>query len=95
LVAPREEVGDGSGLALSLDVNDQRRQEGNTAQMLRSVADLIAFASRWMTLDRGDLIFTGTPAGVGPIVPGDRLLAELERVGSLSITVGGSSERSG
>jgi len=91
LVAPRDEVGDGSGLALSLDVNDERRQEGNTAQMLRPVADLIAFASRWMTLDRGDLIFTGTPAGVGPIVPGDRVRAELERVGTLTISVAGSS----
>jgi uncharacterized protein (TIGR00369 family) len=94
LVAPRDEVGDGSGLALSLDINDERRQEGSTSQMLRPVAELIAFASRWMTLDRGDLIFTGTPAGVGPVLPGDRLVAKLERVGSLSITVGGSSESS-
>lgn len=84
---PRSEVGDGSGLEISLDVNGERRQQANTSQMLRPVAELIAFASRWLTLERGDLLYTGTPAGVGPVSPGDRLEARLERVGSLSLTV--------
>jgi len=84
-VAPRDEVGDGSGLEISLDVNGERRQSGNTSMMLRGVADLIAHASHWMTLERGDLLFTGTPAGVGPLLPGDRLEAQIERVGRLSI----------
>jgi 2-keto-4-pentenoate hydratase/2-oxohepta-3-ene-1,7-dioic acid hydratase in catechol pathway len=86
-VTPREQVGDGSGLEISLKVNDAVRQHGSTSQMLRSVADLVAFCSRWITLEPGDLIFTGTPAGVGPVRPGDVLEAELERVGTLRVTV--------
>jgi 2-keto-4-pentenoate hydratase/2-oxohepta-3-ene-1,7-dioic acid hydratase in catechol pathway len=86
-VTPREEVGDGSGLEISLKVNEAVRQHGNTSQMLRSVSELVAFCSRWITLEPGDLIFTGTPSGVGPIASGDVLLAEIERVGSLRVTV--------
>lgn len=86
-LAPADEVGDGSGLAITLDVNGERRQQAGTSQMLFPVAELIAQASRAVTLERGDLLFTGTPAGVGPIRPGDRLEAEIERVGSLTVTV--------
>ena len=86
-VVLREEIGDGTGLEISLDVNGQRRQQGNTSQMIWPVAHLIAHLSRWMSLDRGDLIFTGTPAGVGPIVAGDALQARVERVGSLNLVV--------
>jgi fumarylpyruvate hydrolase len=87
LVAPRGEVGDGSGLALSLDVNGSRRQETDTSAMIHGVAAIVSFASRLITLDRGDLIFTGTPAGVGPVRPGDRLEASLDRVGTLAVRV--------
>jgi uncharacterized protein (TIGR00369 family) len=86
-VTPRAAVGDGSGLALSLAVNDEVRQRASTSQMLWSVADLVALVSRSMTLERGDLLFTGTPAGVGPLVPGDRVVAEIERVGRLELEV--------
>ena len=54
--------------------------------MLYGVAELIAYASRWFTLERGDLLFTGTPSGVGPVEPGDLLEARLEKVGSLTVT---------
>jgi uncharacterized protein (TIGR00369 family) len=87
IVAPREEVGDGSGLEISLDVNGERRQHSNTSRMLHGVAELIAHASRWMTLERGDLLFTGTPAGVGPLRPGDRVRARIERVGELDLVI--------
>jgi 2-keto-4-pentenoate hydratase/2-oxohepta-3-ene-1,7-dioic acid hydratase in catechol pathway len=80
-------VGDGSGLEITLDVNGERRQTGNTSQMLRPVPELIAAVSRWFTLEPGDLVFTGTPHGVGPVVPGDRLEARIERVGSLRVSV--------
>ncbi len=86
-VAPRERVGDGSGLRLTLDVNGERRQEASTSAMLWSVPRLLAEASRWMTLERGDLIFTGTPSGVGPARPGDRLQATLAKVASLEVTI--------
>ncbi|NIQ19606.1 MAG: acylpyruvase, partial [Gammaproteobacteria bacterium] len=69
-------------------VNGDTRQDGNTSQMTRSVSAVIAHASRWITLERGDLIFTGTPAGVGPVVPGDRIEARIDRVGTLRIDVG-------
>ena len=85
-VARREEVGDGSGLRMTLDVNGERRQDGSTSAMLHPVAALIAEVSRWVTLERGDLLFTGTPAGVGPVGPGDVLEAHLEKVGSLRVT---------
>lgn len=86
-IALRDEVGDGRGLDIRLDVNGVTRQSGNTSQMQRSVARLVAFASRWITLERGDLLFTGTPAGVGPLQPGDRVEAQLEKVGSLTVSI--------
>jgi fumarylpyruvate hydrolase len=86
-VAPRDEVGDGTGLAISVDVNGERRQEANTDLMLRNVPQIVAEVSRWMTLDRGDLLFTGTPAGVGPLVAGDRVEARVERVGALRLEI--------
>jgi uncharacterized protein (TIGR00369 family) len=87
VVAPRDDVGDGSGLRIALDVNGTRRQEADTSQMVHGVPALVALASRLMTLERGDLIFTGTPAGVGPVKPGDLLEAGLEKVGTLSVRV--------
>jgi uncharacterized protein (TIGR00369 family) len=86
-VAMRDDVGDGSGLEIRLEVNGEVRQQGNTSQLLTPVAELIAIASRSMTLERGDLIFTGTPAGVGALRPGDRVQASVERVGSLQVRI--------
>jgi len=86
-IVPATELDTASGLEIKLDVNGKTRQHGNTSQMSRSVAALIAHASRWMTLERGDLIYTGTPAGVGPVVAGDKLEASIERIGSVSISV--------
>lgn len=87
LVAPRDEVGDGSGLALTLAVNGRIRQQDTTSRMIHGVPQLLAMASRLFTLERGDLLFTGTPSGVGPVAAGDRLIAELERVGRLEVGV--------
>jgi uncharacterized protein (TIGR00369 family) len=86
-VVPRESAGDVGRLTLTLDVNGDRRQEGSTADMLHKVPALIALASRWITLERGDLLFTGTPAGVGPVVSGDRLAARLGDLVGLGVTV--------
>jgi len=86
LVAPAAEVGDGSGLAIALRVNGQGRQSANTSEMLRPVPELVSIASRYITLETGDLLFTGTPAGVGPVGPGDTVEAEIERVGALRLT---------
>lgn len=71
------------GLAIRCRVNGELRQDGNTRDMVHSVAALIAFVSRVMTLEPGDLLATGTPAGVGPLRPGDRVEVEIEGIGTL------------
>lgn len=65
-------------LRFHLHLNDKLVQSGNTAEMIFSFEYLIAWVSRFFTLQTGDLIFTGTPAGVGPVKPGDRLVADIE-----------------
>ena len=65
-------------LHFDLKVNGEVRQQGNTAQMLFSVDEIISHVSKYMTLKIGDLIYTGTPCGVGPVAVGDNLIATLE-----------------
>jgi 2-keto-4-pentenoate hydratase/2-oxohepta-3-ene-1,7-dioic acid hydratase in catechol pathway len=86
-VRPREEVGPVDDLRLWLKVNGEKKQEGTTAQMMRPVRALIAYCSMIMTLERGDVIATGTPSGVGPIKKGDRLEAHIDKVGDLVVDV--------
>jgi 2-keto-4-pentenoate hydratase/2-oxohepta-3-ene-1,7-dioic acid hydratase in catechol pathway len=74
----KETFSDLSDINFSLDVNNVRRQSGNTSDMIFSFADIIEYVSRFHTLKTGDLIFTGTPAGVGPVKKGDNLVAHLE-----------------
>ncbi|WP_417584279.1 fumarylacetoacetate hydrolase family protein [Nitrincola sp.] len=64
-------------LELSLWINDQLRQQGNTAQMLLPVTALLAYISEWFTLLPGDVVLTGTPAGVGELHAGDKLCLQL------------------
>lgn len=75
---PKSEFADIQNINFQLDVNGETRQQGNTSLMLFKIDYLIAFASRYFTLQTGDLIFTGTPKGVGPVQVGDRLVATLE-----------------
>ena len=65
-------------LHFRLDVNGKARQSGNTSNMLFSFEYIISFVSQYITLKKGDLIFTGTPQGVGKVNPGDRLQGFLE-----------------
>ena len=74
---------------IALAVNGQVRQDGQLADMIWNVPEIVAEASRLWTLAPGDLIFTGTPEGVGPLAPGDRVEGEVEGVGKLSFTVAG------
>ena len=82
-----DQVTDPQKLQLKLIVNGQVRQDGNTCDMMRSVADLIAVTSSYFTLEEGDILLTGTPAGVGRIISGDQLEATIEKVGMLSVSV--------
>ncbi|MFN3584004.1 fumarylacetoacetate hydrolase family protein [Phenylobacterium sp.] len=72
---------------IALSVNGQTRQDGQLSDMIWNVAEIVAEASRLWALAPGDLIFTGTPEGVGPLVRGDRVEGEVEGVGKLSFTV--------
>ena len=70
---PLEQAGDVNRLPFHLDINGSKVQEGNTSNMLFSVDKIIAYVSRFFTLKIGDLIYTGTPAGVGPVKIDDHL----------------------
>jgi 2-keto-4-pentenoate hydratase/2-oxohepta-3-ene-1,7-dioic acid hydratase in catechol pathway len=78
---------DPSNLHLVTRVNGEIRQDGTTADLVFNVPTLIAYLSRYMTLLPGDHIMTGTPAGVGPIKPGDLIEVEIEGIGTLRNTV--------
>lgn len=90
-VGPRVVTGlDPSDLHITCRVNGATRQDGRTSQMVFPVPEIIAYASRMMTLAPGDLLVTGTPSGVGPLTPGDRLEMEIEGVGVLVCHVRGA-----
>ena len=84
---PSEGISDPHALAIRLRVNGTVRQDSNTGRMIFRIPQLIETASQIMTIEAGDVIATGTPAGVCPIVPGDRLEADIARVGTLRCTV--------
>lgn len=75
---------DPTDLAVETRVNGQLRQSGRTSQMVHSVSDLVQFVSSVMTLLPGDVILTGTPAGVGPLVDDDTVTVTVENVGTLT-----------
>ena len=75
---PVEEMGDVQSLHFRLDINGKTVQTGCTADMLRGVDELVSYISRWFALKTGDLLFTGTPEGVGPVHINDYLEGWLE-----------------
>jgi 2-keto-4-pentenoate hydratase/2-oxohepta-3-ene-1,7-dioic acid hydratase in catechol pathway len=90
-LVPREEIGDPQALAIRCIVNGEALQDSSTAQMIFSVAEIIAYASQVITLEPGDLIATGTPAGVGVfrdpkvlLQAGDEVSVEIEGLGTLT-----------
>jgi 2-keto-4-pentenoate hydratase/2-oxohepta-3-ene-1,7-dioic acid hydratase in catechol pathway len=86
-LATPDEVGDPGKLGLSIHVNGEPRQDAHTSDLILGVGELIAWASSFYTLHPGDVILTGTPQGVGPVKPGDTLLARIERIGSMQVNV--------
>jgi len=85
--APAAAIGNPNNLHLSLRINGEIRQNGTTAQMMRSVEEIIAEVSTFYTLEAGDIILTGTPEGVSRIQSGDLLFGEIEQVGTLEVKV--------
>ena len=93
LVTP-DEAGPPDGISFLLDVNGERRQDGSTADLVFSIAELIARLSRLMTLEPGDIVSTGTPSGVGSLrdppvwlQPGDEILISSPTLGELPTTI--------
>ena len=87
-VVPADELGVLDSGAITLAVNGTTRQSGDLSQLIWSVPELIAELSRLYHLMPGDLIFTGPPAGVGPIAPGDRLVGSIDGLADLTLTIG-------
>lgn len=86
-----DELADPHNLEFSLSVNGEPRQHANTRDLTMGIVDLLVFASSFYTLEPGDLLFTGTPEGVGPVVPGDVIETEFEGIGRMTVTVHGAN----
>ena len=86
-IRPVAESGHPDQARVWLSVDGAIRQDGNTSDMIWPVADVIALISQSMTLAAGDLIYTGTPAGVGAITPGQVLAGGVDGVGEIALTV--------
>ena len=82
------EIGHPSEGRISLSVNGEVKQDGDLSEMIWPVADVVAFLSESVELAPGDLIMTGTPAGVGALVPGDSCVVTIEGLGEITTTIG-------
>ena len=86
-IVTADELGDPSALRGRLWVNDELRQDANTRDLVVDIPGMIEIASHIMTLEPGDIIAAGTPAGVGPIKHGDKVKIEFEKIGSMTMDV--------
>lgn len=98
IMRPAEFIKNPQNLRLQLFVNDEIKQNGTTADMLYSIPEQLSIISRYITLEPGDIVFTGSPAGSGASIgqflhPGDRIRAEIEEVGTLHVEVVAPSPR--
>jgi 2-keto-4-pentenoate hydratase/2-oxohepta-3-ene-1,7-dioic acid hydratase in catechol pathway len=84
-----DEIPDPGDLDLQLELNGELRQKSNTRHLILGIPQLIQLASSFYTLHPGDVVLTGTPEGVSPIEPGDRVVATIERIGSMEVDVRG------
>jgi 2-keto-4-pentenoate hydratase/2-oxohepta-3-ene-1,7-dioic acid hydratase in catechol pathway len=82
-----DEAGPADDIDLDCFVAGEHRQKTNTRHLIWGVAKLVSYISTVMTLEVGDVIATGTPAGVGPIVAGDEVSVTLSSIGTLTVTV--------
>ena len=88
-VVTADEIPDPSTLPFELTVNGETRQKAHTKDLVLGVAELIEFASSFYTLKPGDLIYTGTPEGVGEVKAGDVMHAQIDQIGDITIKVAG------
>jgi 2-keto-4-pentenoate hydratase/2-oxohepta-3-ene-1,7-dioic acid hydratase in catechol pathway len=92
-IVTADEVADPSSLKNQLWVNGELKQDANTSDMIVGIAELMELVSSVLTLEPGDVIATGTPEGVGPLVAGDEVRIEIEAVGSMTLPVGECEQR--
>lgn len=88
ILHPAAQTGAMASGKIRLTVNGEVKQDGDLRDLIWSVPELIACLSRFYRLQPGDLIYTGTPAGVGPVVPGDDILVTIEGLSDLHVTIG-------
>lgn len=86
-LVPVEKIGNPDTGAIWLELNGRRVQEGDLSQMIWKIPEVIAELSKLFTLAPGDIIMTGTPAGVGPVIKGDHIICAVDGVAQLSLTV--------
>ena len=82
-----EAIGHPTSGLIELSVNGEIRQSGDLKDLVNSPAELIAYLSNFYHLEPGDLIYTGTPSGVGPVLPGDKIEGRIQGVGTISLTI--------
>jgi fumarylpyruvate hydrolase len=86
-IHPASEVGHFENAALWLTVNDQTKQKSDVSHLIWSVAETVAYLSKFFRLEPGDVIFTGTPEGVGAVKKGDTMKVGVERLGDVTVRV--------
>jgi 2-keto-4-pentenoate hydratase/2-oxohepta-3-ene-1,7-dioic acid hydratase in catechol pathway len=87
-IVPVEKLNDAQSLDIRLSINGDEKQSGNTSQMLFSIKFIIHYLSSIFGLRKGDIIFTGTPAGITKLGAGDKVKAEIQNIGTLEVTIG-------
>jgi len=87
-IKPAAEIGHPSSGRIQLSVNGERRQDSDIDKLIWSVPEIVSHLSRFYRLEPGDLIYTGTPDGVGPVEPGDRITGSVAAVGEITLTIG-------
>jgi len=87
-IAPAAEIGHPNRGRIELRVNGETKQSADISQLIHSVPAIIAHLSQYYHLQPGDLIYTGTPEGVGPVKPGDRLEGSIDGVGTIAAQIG-------
>lgn len=87
-LVPASAIGHPGKGRIELSVNGQLKQEGDLSDLIWSVPEVVANLSQYYHLQPGDLIYTGTPEGVGPVKPGDRITGSIDGVGDISLNIG-------
>ena len=86
-IRPADEIGHPAGGRIQLSVNGELRQDSDLDQLIWSVPEIVSHLSRYYRLEPGDLVYTGTPDGVGPVGPGDRIAGSIAGVGEFALAI--------